>query len=75
MWVWKIVSDETWYSLVKAKYMQNGNVFLSKNKGVSQFWKGLHKVKHLFRWGVVFSIGDGKPLSVFGMTHGWETSP
>jgi hypothetical protein len=35
--------------------------FDSKAAGGSQFWKGLHKVKHLFKWGFVFKIGNGKP--------------
>jgi hypothetical protein len=26
----------------------------------SQFWKGLHKVKHLFKWGEIHKVGDGK---------------
>jgi len=34
--------------------------FYSTGTGGSQFWKGLHKVKHLFKWGATFKIGDGK---------------
>jgi hypothetical protein len=25
----------------------------------SQSWKGLHKVKDLFKWGVVYRVGSG----------------
>lgn len=39
--------------------MEDCNFFTSKTKGVSQFWQGLHKVKHLFKWGVSFKIGNG----------------
>jgi hypothetical protein len=36
------------------------NFFRSKaNKG-SQFWKSLHKVKHLFKWGAIHQIGNGE---------------
>jgi hypothetical protein len=52
-WIWKISQGpkETWFKILKAKYMTNNNFFLSKNKNDSQFWKGLHKVKHLFQRG------------------------
>jgi hypothetical protein len=36
------------------------NFFLSKNKGVSQFWQGLHQVKHLFQWGAMNKIKNGE---------------
>lgn len=44
-WIWKIEvgSDELWCKLLRAKYMNSGNFFCSKQKGTSQFWKGLHK--------------------------------
>jgi hypothetical protein len=29
-------------------------------KGVSQFWQGLHRVKHLFKWGAIFQVRNGK---------------
>jgi hypothetical protein len=35
----------------------------------SQFWKSLHKVKHMFKWGgggVVHTVGDG------GLTQLWN---
>lgn len=60
-WILKIFlePDSLWFHLLKAKYMEGGNFFNSKTKGVSQFWKGLHKVKHLFKWGVIFKVGNG----------------
>jgi hypothetical protein len=39
--------------------MEGVNLFSSKTKGSSQFWQGLHKVKHLFKRGATFEIGDG----------------
>jgi len=61
-WIWKILlePDELWFKLLKAKYMSNSNFFSSKSRGSSQFWQGLHKVKSLFKWGAIFSIGNGK---------------
>lgn len=31
-----------------------------KQGGVSQFWQGLHRVKHLFKWGATFRVSNGK---------------
>jgi len=59
-WIWKLFQepDELWFKLVKAKYMPEGSVFYSNIKGSSQFWQDLHEVKHLFKWGAIFRIGD-----------------
>jgi hypothetical protein len=61
-WIWKITqgSDDIWFKLIKAKYMPEGNFFISKNRGASQFWQGLHKVKHLFKWGAVNTVNNGE---------------
>lgn len=60
-WIWKIFQEpeELWFKLVKAKYMLEGSFFDSNVKGSSQFWQGLHKVKHLFKWVAIFRIGNG----------------
>jgi hypothetical protein len=60
-WIWKIEigSDELWCKLLKAKYIHAGNFFCSNQKGSSQFWKGLHKVKHLFKWGAEYKVYRG----------------
>jgi hypothetical protein len=67
-WIWKITkgSNETWYKLLQAKYMQDGNFFNSKCRGASQFWQGLHKVKHLFKWGAEHRVRSR------GQTFFWE---
>ena len=61
-WIWKIFQqpDELWYKILEAKYLRGHGFFDSKVNGVSQFWKGLHNVKHLFKWGAVFKVGNGK---------------
>lgn len=60
-WIWKIHQepDQLWFKIIKAKYLDGCSFFASKSKGGSQFWQGLHKVKHLFKWGALFSIGNG----------------
>uniref|UniRef100_A0A0A8YMZ7 Reverse transcriptase zinc-binding domain-containing protein n=1 Tax=Arundo donax TaxID=35708 RepID=A0A0A8YMZ7_ARUDO len=64
-WIWKICSNnqDIWCGLLKAKYFPHGNLFKSKVMGGSQFWKGLHKVKHLFKWGASYIVGNGKCIS------------
>jgi len=61
-WIWKIhlQPDDLWYKILKAKYLGDNGFFDSTGAGGSQFWKGLHKVKHLFKWGASFTIGNGK---------------
>jgi hypothetical protein len=61
-WIWKIFQepDELWFKIIKAKYLGDGGFFDSKTKGVSQFWQGLHRVKHLFNWGATFQVRNGK---------------
>jgi hypothetical protein len=56
--------------LLRAKYMRHGDFFRSKGAGGSQFWKSLHKIKHMFKWGAIHSwVMDG--LRNFGTMSGW----
>jgi hypothetical protein len=61
-WIWKIFQepDELWFKIIKAKYLGDGAFFDSKTKNMSQFWQGLHKVKHLYDRGSYFRVGNGK---------------
>ena len=61
-WIWKIMQqpDELWFKILRAKYMEDCSFFSSNIKGTSQFWHGLHKVKHLFKWGAIFKVRDGR---------------
>jgi hypothetical protein len=63
-WIWKIEkgANELWFRLVKAKYLKRSNFFGSSQQGVSQFWKSLHKVKHLFQWGAEYRVHKGKSV-------------
>ena len=64
-WIWKILQepDELWFKMLKAKYMRDTDFFSAKSKGGSQFWQGLQKVKHLFKWGANFTVGRGNNCS------------
>jgi hypothetical protein len=39
--------------------MRHGDFFRSRGAGGCQFWKSLHKIKHLFKWGAIHSVGNG----------------
>jgi hypothetical protein len=60
-WIWKILQepDTLWFKILKAKYLDGCSFLSSRSKGTSQFWQGLHKVKHLFKWGAIFKDGNG----------------
>lgn len=51
--------DELQFKLTKAKYRDGCNLFLAPSKESSQFWKDLHKIKHLFKWGALFKLRNG----------------
>jgi hypothetical protein len=60
------IERELMVRLVYAKYMQDGDFFKSRDAQSSQFWRSLHKVKHLFKWGTVHQVGNG------GITKFWN---
>jgi hypothetical protein len=61
-WIWKLYNHKNclWVRLLTAKYMRDEDFFKSKGTQGSQFWKSLHKVKHMFKWGAVHKVGNGK---------------
>ncbi|KAG2590684.1 hypothetical protein PVAP13_5NG446240, partial [Panicum virgatum] len=61
-WIWKIQKrpNEVWFKLLDAKYLKGKSFFTSKVQDSSQFWQGLHKVKHLFKWGAVHKVQNGR---------------
>jgi len=61
-WIWKIMQEPNalWFKILKAKYLDSRGFFYSNSKGSSQFWQGLHKVKHLFKWGAIYKVENGQ---------------
>jgi hypothetical protein len=61
-WIWKIVNreDSMWCRLMTKKYMGDKDFFSTRSQGGSQFWRGLHKVKHLFKWRAMNKVGNGR---------------
>jgi hypothetical protein len=66
-WIWKLYNqkDYLWARLVRGKYMQSEDLFRSRSDNGSQWWKSLHKIKHLFKKGVVHKIGNGKATQLW----------
>ena len=60
-WIWKLYQSEDtiWENIIKAKYTTNGDIFSSLDRGGSQFWKSLNKIKHLFKAGAKHKVGNG----------------
>jgi hypothetical protein len=59
-WIWRIVNKKSMgCDLLYAKYMRKKDFFSTNGRGGSQFWRGLHRVKHLFKWGAIHKVGKG----------------
>jgi hypothetical protein len=52
-WVWKL------FQIIRAKYPSANNIFAGSGQGGSQFWRSLHKIKHLFKLGARHLVQDG----------------
>ena len=52
-WIWKLYQTDNaiWEIIVCNKYTTQGDIFASSERGGSQFWKSLHKIKSLFKLG------------------------
>ena len=55
-------SDAMWFKIIQDKYLCSGSFFSSPCAGTSQFWQSLHKVKHLFKWGAMYQVKDGRDI-------------
>jgi hypothetical protein len=75
-WVWRLYQEEDtiWANLIRAKYRDAKDIFSGSGQGGSQFWKGLHKVKHLFKVGAKHQVRDGARTS-FWLDWWIGTSP
>ena len=60
-WVWRLYQDDEsiWHKVVVAKYPEADNIFAASPCGGSQFWKALHKIKHLFKLGAKLVVKNG----------------
>jgi hypothetical protein len=60
-WIWRLVNkvESLWYKILDMKYLKGKDFFSTSGRGGSQFWRGLHKVKKLVKWGAVHKVGKG----------------
>jgi hypothetical protein len=63
-WIWRLFDpseqDKLWFKLLQAKYMNTDNIFAASTQGGSQFWRSINKIKHFFKLGSRFLVGNGK---------------
>jgi hypothetical protein len=63
-WIWRLFDpseqDNLWFKLLQAKYVNADNIFASSTQGGSQFWRSINKIKHFFKLGAGFLVGDGR---------------
>jgi hypothetical protein len=73
-WIWRIFypdeHNNLWFKLLRAKYMNVDNIFARNSQGGSQFWRSIHKIKHLFKLGAKFLPGSGE--RIFFWTDWWH---
>jgi hypothetical protein len=71
-WIWKLVNkDEAmWSKLLERKYLKGRDFFSWKGQWGSQFWRGMQKVKHLFKWGLFIKMGMSNQQGS-GQMCGW----
>lgn len=62
-WIWRIQKndpDDLCIQVLRKKYMSNNIFYRTKGDGGSQFWVGLHKVKHHMKKGLKCQVNNGK---------------
>jgi hypothetical protein len=61
-WIWKLYQqkESLWVKLIKGKYMRDDDFYGTRGTQGFQLWKKLHRVKHLFKWGAVHKVGNGR---------------
>jgi hypothetical protein len=61
-WVWKLFQQDNpiWAQILRTKYTSVDNIFAGSGQGGSQFWRSIHKIKHLFKLGAAYKVRDGQ---------------
>jgi exonuclease III len=64
-WVWKLYQggDQLWKRIINAKYLRSNDFYASTGVRGSQFWRSLHRIKHLFKLGARHCVRDGTRTS------------
>jgi hypothetical protein len=65
-WIWRLFRDDPeetlWHRIIRAKYPGAADIFASNAQGGSPFWRSLHKIKHYFKLGAKYSVGNGTKI-------------
>ena len=58
--IYKDAKEDKVCELLKNKYLKNKSFASCKGDRGSQFWQDINKIKHKFKWGATFKVGNGK---------------
>jgi hypothetical protein len=65
-WIWRLFDpseqDKLWFKLLQAKYVNSDNIYDASTQGGSQFRRSLNKIKHFFKLGSRFVVGNGRKM-------------
>ena len=66
--MWRLLTDHTslFYKVFRAKYFPNGSVLDAKPSSGSYAWQSIVKAKKLVQSGLLWRVGDGKQIKIFG---------
>ncbi|KAK9991870.1 hypothetical protein SO802_026855 [Lithocarpus litseifolius] len=66
--VWRLLTNHTslFYQVFSAKYFPNGSVLDAKPSSGSYSWKSIVKTIPLIKSGMLWRVGDGKQIKIFG---------
>jgi hypothetical protein len=61
-WIWRLYHEEgpIWVEILRVKYPSAADIFAGNKNSGSQFWKSLHKIKHLIKMGASHVVVDGR---------------
>jgi hypothetical protein len=61
-WILRLYQDDDsiWLQILHANYPSASDIFADNGNGGSQFWKNIHKIKHLFKLGARHVVVDGR---------------
>jgi hypothetical protein len=65
-WIWRLFNNTheatLWHHIIRAKYPGAADIFGSNPQGGSPFWRTLHQIKHYFKLGAKFTVGNGSKV-------------
>ena len=66
--VWRLLTDHTslFYQVFSSKFFPNGSILDAKPSSSSYAWQSIVKAIPLVKYGMLWRVGDGKQIKIFG---------